>query len=46
MEQEQQTSQSNQQTSDKQDLRNMTKPLFEQMGTMRNLFTSVVTKVK
>jgi hypothetical protein len=38
--------QSHQQTSDIQDLKNMMKTLFKQMGTMLNLLTTVLTKLK
>jgi hypothetical protein len=40
------TNQSHQQTSDIQELKNMTKSLFEQMGTMLNLLTTMLTKQK
>jgi hypothetical protein len=45
IEQDQHINQSHQQTSDIQDLKNMMKSLFEQMGTMLNL-TTVLTKLK
>jgi hypothetical protein len=35
-----------QQTSDIQDLKNMIESLFEQMGTMLNFLTTVLTKLK
>jgi hypothetical protein len=44
--QEPQTNQPYQQTSSMQDLKNMLKRLFEQMGTMLNLLTTVLTKFK
>jgi hypothetical protein len=37
---------SHQQTSDIQELKNMMKSLFEQMGTMLNLLTTMLTKLK
>jgi ABC-type lipoprotein release transport system permease subunit len=46
IEQDQHINQPHQQTSDIQDLKNMTKSLFEQMGTMLNLLTTVLTKLK
>jgi hypothetical protein len=45
-EQEPHTNQSHQQASDMQDLKNMMKSLFEQMGTMLNILTTVLTKLK
>jgi hypothetical protein len=45
IEQDQHINQSHQQTSDIQDL-NMMKSLFEQMGTMLNLLTTLLTKLK
>jgi hypothetical protein len=38
--------QSHQQTSDIQELKNMMKSLFEQMGTMPNLLTAMLNKLK
>jgi hypothetical protein len=46
IEQDQHINQSHQQTSDIQNLKNMIKSLFEQMGTMLNLLTSVFSKRK
>jgi flagellar biogenesis protein FliO len=46
IEQEPQTNESHQQSSDNQDFQNMMKSQFEQMGTMLNLLTSVLTKLK
>jgi hypothetical protein len=46
IEQDQHINQPLQQTSDVQDLKNMMKSLFEQMGTMLNLLTTVLTKLK
>jgi lipopolysaccharide/colanic/teichoic acid biosynthesis glycosyltransferase len=46
IEQDQHINQSDQQTSDIQDLKNMMKRLFEQMGTMLNLLTTVLPKLK
>jgi hypothetical protein len=46
IQQDQHINQSHQQTSDKQDLKNMMKSLFEQMGSMLNLLTIVLTKLK
>jgi hypothetical protein len=46
IEQDQHINHSHQQTSDIQDLKNMMKSLFEQMGTMLNLLTTVLTKFK
>jgi hypothetical protein len=44
--QDQHITQSHQQTSDIQDLKNMMKSPLEQMGTMLNLLTTVLTKLK
>jgi hypothetical protein len=44
--QDQHINQSHQQTNDIQDLKNMTKSLFEPMGTMLTLLTTVLTKLK
>jgi hypothetical protein len=44
IEQDQHINQPFQQTNDIQDLKNMMKTLFEQMGTMLNLLTTVLTK--
>jgi hypothetical protein len=41
-----QTNQPHQQTREIQDLKNMTKIFFDQMGTMLNLLTTVLTKLK
>jgi hypothetical protein len=46
IEQDQHINQSHKQTNDMQDLKNMMKSLFEQMGTMLNLLTTVLTKLK
>jgi hypothetical protein len=46
IEQDQHIHQPHQQTSDIQDLKNMKKSLFEQMGTMLNLLTTMLTKIK
>jgi hypothetical protein len=46
IEQEQHINQLHQETSDIQDLKNMTKSLFEQMRTMLNPLTTVLTKLK
>jgi hypothetical protein len=46
IEQDQHINQPLQQTSNIQDLKNMMKSLFEQMGTMLNLFTAALTKLK
>jgi hypothetical protein len=47
IEQEPHINQPHQQTSNiQQDLKNMTKSLFEQMETMQNLFATVLTKLK
>jgi hypothetical protein len=45
-EQEPHINQPHQQTSDIQDLKNMMKSLFEQMGTILNLLTTMLTKLK
>jgi hypothetical protein len=44
--QDQHINQPLQQTSDIQELKNMMKSLFEQMETMLNLLTTVLTKLK
>jgi hypothetical protein len=46
IEQEPHINQPHQQTSDIQELKNMMKSLFEQMGNMLNLLTTVLTKLK
>jgi hypothetical protein len=46
IEQDQHINQPLQQASDIQDLKNMTKSLFEQMGNMLNLLTAVLTELK
>jgi hypothetical protein len=46
IEQDQHINQPLQQTSDIQDLKNMIKSLFEQMGTMLNFLTTVLNKLK
>jgi hypothetical protein len=46
IEQDQHINQSHQQTRDKQELKNMMKSLFEQMGTMLNLLSTVLNKIK
>jgi hypothetical protein len=46
IDQEPHTNQSHQQTSDMQDLKNMMKRLFERMGTMLNLLTTMLTKLQ
>jgi hypothetical protein len=46
LEQDQHINQPLQQTSDIQDLKNMMKSLFEQMGTMLNPLTTMLTKHK
>jgi hypothetical protein len=46
MEHEPYINQPHQQTSDIQELKTMLKSLFEQMGTMLNLLTTVLTKLK
>jgi hypothetical protein len=46
VEQDQHVNRPLQQTSDAQDLKNMMKSLFEQMGTMLNLLTTVFTELK
>jgi alpha-L-fucosidase len=46
IEQDQHINQPLQQTSDIQDLKNMMKSLFEQVGTRLNLLTTVLTKLK
>jgi hypothetical protein len=46
IEQNQHINQPLQQISDIQDLKNMMKRLFEQMGNMLNLLTTVLTKLK
>jgi hypothetical protein len=46
IEQDQHRNQPHQQTRDIQDLKNVMKSLFEQMGSMLNLLTTVLTKTK
>jgi hypothetical protein len=46
IDQDQHINQPHQHTSNIQDLKNMMKSLFEQMGTMLNLLTIVLTKLK
>jgi hypothetical protein len=46
IEQDQHINQPLQQTSDIQELKNSIKKLFEQMGTMLNLLTTMLTKLK
>jgi hypothetical protein len=45
IEREPHTNQPHQQASSIQDLKNMMKSLFEQMGTMLNLLTTMLTKL-
>jgi hypothetical protein len=45
IEQDQHINQPHQQTNDIQELKNMIKSLFEQMGRMLNLLTTVLTKL-
>jgi hypothetical protein len=46
IEQEPHTNQSHQQTSDMKDLQNIMKSLFEQIGTMLNLLTTVANETQ
>jgi hypothetical protein len=44
-EQEPHIKQTHQQTSDNQELKNLMKSLFEQMGTMINLLTTMINRI-